>query len=75
LHGAALHAVARKQGATVSQVVLALSNGLFTIPKASSPEHVRENAIAGDLVRDQEEITLIGERFPAAKRRTPLARA
>jgi diketogulonate reductase-like aldo/keto reductase len=74
--GDALHAVARKHNATVAQVILAFltrGDGLFTIPKASNQEHVRQNALAGDLVLDDQDISLIDDQFPAPKRRKPLA--
>lgn len=74
--GAALATVAKKHGATQAQVTLAFLTrieGTFTIPKASKVDHVRENAEAGDLQLDKEDIELIDKTFPAPKRRTPLA--
>jgi diketogulonate reductase-like aldo/keto reductase len=41
---------------------------LFTIPKASRPEHVAENAGAGDLRLSAAEIALIDEAFPLGPR-------
>src|SRR5579863_2210214 len=49
--GTALEAIARKHGATPRQVILAFltrESNVFTIPKASHIEHVRENAGAAD---------------------------
>ena len=37
---------------------------LFTIPKASSPEHAEENAGAGDLELSERELTRIDEAVP-----------
>ena len=74
--GADLVAVAQRHGASVAQVVLAFLTrgpGLFTIPKASRSEHVRENAGAGDLSLSEEAVQLIDKHFPAPKSRTPLA--
>lgn len=74
--GAALHAVARKHDASPRQIILAFltrHDGLFTIPKASEPDHVRDNAAAGDLVLSDDDIAAIDTAFPAPKRRTPLA--
>jgi diketogulonate reductase-like aldo/keto reductase len=37
---------------------------VFTIPKASTPEHVAENAEAGVLPLTQHELALIDKAFP-----------
>lgn len=41
---------------------------LFTIPKASSPEHAAENALAGDLRLSEAEIDQIDQAFPLGVR-------
>jgi diketogulonate reductase-like aldo/keto reductase len=41
---------------------------LFTIPKASSPEHAAENARAGDLHLSESEIEEIDQAFPLGRR-------
>lgn len=67
-----LEAVARKHKATPHQVILAFLTrepGTFTIPKASSVEHTEENAAAGDLHLDAEDIAAIDRAFPVRKRR------
>jgi len=74
--GAVLAAVAKKHGVTVRQVLLAFLvrlDGTCSIPKASHPDHVRENAGAGDLILDAEDVAQIDGAFPAPKQRTPLA--
>jgi diketogulonate reductase-like aldo/keto reductase len=74
--GAVLKAVAKRHDATMRQVLLAFLvrlEGTFTIPKASNPDHVRENALAGDLVLSEQDIKQIDAAFPAPKTRTPLA--
>jgi diketogulonate reductase-like aldo/keto reductase len=51
----ALHAVATRLGATPAQVAIAwllLRPGVTVIPKASSLEHVRENASSANIVLD-----------------------
>ena len=54
--------IARRRGVTPRQVVLNFltrDKALFTIPKASRPEHVRENAAALDFTLTREEIARI----------------
>ena len=69
---ASLERVAAKHGVTVRQVILAFLTRdpvAFAIPKAASSEHVEENAAAGDLILDGEDIAEIDRAFPVAKRR------
>ena len=59
---AAVERVARKHGRTPRQVVLNFLTrrpALFTIPKASRPEHVRENAGALDFALDRGDVAAI----------------
>jgi diketogulonate reductase-like aldo/keto reductase len=42
--------------------------GVFVIPKASSPEHVEENAGAGAIDLSESEIRQIGAAFPIGKK-------
>ncbi len=59
--------IARKHAATPRQVMLAFltrDDALFAIPKASSEAHVAENAAAGDLVLDAEDLAAIDAAFP-----------
>ena len=65
--GRVLERIARAHGATTRQVALsflARRPSVFIIPKASSPEHVAENAGAADLQLTDEEIGSIDEAFP-----------
>jgi diketogulonate reductase-like aldo/keto reductase len=65
--GAVLQAIAKRRGASMRQVALAFLTRdpfLFAIPKASSVEHVAENAIAGDLALSEEEIAELDRAFP-----------
>jgi diketogulonate reductase-like aldo/keto reductase len=65
--GRALAEIARRHGATPRQVALAFlarEPPLFTIPKASSVAHVRENAGALQLALGAEDVQLIDEVFP-----------
>jgi diketogulonate reductase-like aldo/keto reductase len=74
--GRALAHVAKERGATVRQAALSFLvrlEGTFTIPKAADVEHARENAAAGALVLNDEEISRIDGAFPAPQSDTPLA--
>jgi diketogulonate reductase-like aldo/keto reductase len=58
--------IAARHGRTPRQVALAFLTrrpSLFTIPKASRPEHVRDNAAALDLVLPPEDIAAIDAAF------------
>ena len=64
--------IAQRHGATPRQVILAFLTrepDAFAIPKASTIAHVEENAGAGDLRLDPDEIIAIGDAFPTRKRR------
>ncbi len=70
--GRLLAEVAAAHGATPRQVALAFlvrDPRLFTIPKAGSAEHARENAGAADLVLTAEEIRRIDRAFPRGRAR------
>jgi diketogulonate reductase-like aldo/keto reductase len=67
--------IAEKHRATTAQVALAWvlrQDGVCAVPKASTPEHVRENAAALELHLDREDLELIDEEFPAPRRPGPL---
>ncbi|HLV66820.1 MAG TPA: aldo/keto reductase [Polyangiaceae bacterium] len=71
--GKALQRVAERHSVTPRQVALAFLTrrpGVFTIPKASNVEHVRENAAAAELVLDTEDIATLKAAFPLGSRRT-----
>lgn len=66
-HPAIVH-VARERGCTPAQVALAWAvrdPNIVAIPKASSLEHVRENAAALELILSEEEIKFVDDAFPA----------
>lgn len=65
--GRVLDDIAAAHGATPRQVALRFlvrRPSLFTIPKASSPEHAAENAGAGDLRLSDAELARIDAAFP-----------
>jgi diketogulonate reductase-like aldo/keto reductase len=74
--GRLLARIAQHHGATPAQVALAFLvrlEGTFTIPKAATLEHVRENAAAGELRLRDEDVAALEEAFPKPERDGPLA--
>ena len=66
-HRSLLERIARKHSATPHQVALAFLTrqaGLFAIPKAAKVEHVEENAAAGALTLDRNDVVAIDVAFP-----------
>jgi diketogulonate reductase-like aldo/keto reductase len=64
--------IAGKHGATPRQIVLAFltrAPNAFTIPKASTVAHAEENAGAGDLRLDDDDVAAIDRAFPMRRRR------
>jgi diketogulonate reductase-like aldo/keto reductase len=73
--GRVLAEIARAHGATPRQVALAFlvrRPGVFTIPKAGTVAHVEENAGAGDLVLNPDDIARIEAAFPLGRPRRGL---
>jgi diketogulonate reductase-like aldo/keto reductase len=73
--GRVLADIAREHAATPRQVALAFlvrQPGVFTIPKAGSIAHVEENAGAGDLELNPDEIARIAAAFPLGRARRGL---
>ncbi len=71
----ALRRVARRHGVAPYQVALAWTlrlPELVSIPKASDPEHVRQNAAAGGLALSDEDLALLDGDFPPPERDVPL---
>jgi len=69
--GRVLQEIAAAHNATPRQVALRFLVRLpffFAIPKASSPEHAAENALAGDLRLTEEEYARIDRSFPLGPR-------
>ena len=73
--GRLLADIAQAHGATARQIALAFLTrrpSVFAIPKASSVEHVEENAGASDIQLSQAEIARIDAAFPRGQRRRGL---
>jgi diketogulonate reductase-like aldo/keto reductase len=71
----ALGEVARRHGATPAQIALAWllrQGGTIVIPKASRPEHVRENRGALDIALTDEDLAALDRAFPPPRGRAPL---
>jgi len=71
----AVQDVAHAHQATPAQVLLAWAirqPGVMAIPKASSVDHVKENAAALALQLSDEAVALLDQAFPAPRRKTPL---
>jgi diketogulonate reductase-like aldo/keto reductase len=71
----ALGEIARQRGATPAQIALAWllrQEGTMVIPKASRPEHVRENRGALDVRLTEEDLSAIDRAFPPPKGKSRL---
>jgi diketogulonate reductase-like aldo/keto reductase len=71
----ALAEVAGRHGATPAQVALAWllrQDGMMVIPKASRPEHVRENLGALDLKLTDDDLATLDRAFPPPRGRSSL---
>jgi diketogulonate reductase-like aldo/keto reductase len=71
----ALAEVARRRGATPAQIALAWllhQEGTIVIPKASGPEHVRENRGALDVPLTAEDLAALDRAFPPPKGKSSL---
>ncbi|HZF29375.1 MAG TPA: aldo/keto reductase [Gammaproteobacteria bacterium] len=72
----ALQEVAARRSATPARVALAwllARDGVVTIPKASTAEHVRDNRAALDLRLAPEDLAELDDAFPPPSRKTSLA--
>jgi diketogulonate reductase-like aldo/keto reductase len=70
--------VAERHGVTPAQIALAWTirePGVVTIPKAADPEHVRQNAAAGDIVLTLADLDELDAAFPRPARDIPLETA
>ena len=70
-----LKEIGARHGKTAYQVVLRFltrSPGVFAIPKASRPEHVRENAAVADFELTEEDLAVIDRAFPPPRKKEPL---
>lgn len=71
----ALKAVADRHAASPAQIALAalmLQEGVVLIPKASSVEHVEDNAAALEIRLDEEDLAALNQAFPPPKTAQPL---
>ena len=69
--GRVLEKIAETHDATPRQIALRFlvrRPSLFTIPKATNPEHLAENARAGEFELTDDELALIDETFPRGPR-------
>ena len=68
--------IAEKHRASAAQIALAWvvlrKDGVFAVPKASSPEHVRENSDALDIRLDADDLKRLDDEFPPPHRPEPL---
>lgn len=72
----ALRRLATARGVTPAQLALSWvlhQPGVIAIPKAASPDHLRENRTALDLALSPAELEALDEAFPPPKRKEPLA--
>jgi len=70
-----LQQVAGRHGATPAQVALAWllrQDGMIVIPKATRPEHVRENRAALEVRLSDADLAELDRAFPPPRARTPL---
>ena len=75
LRSPALAAVAKRHGATPAQIAIAWSmrsGSAISIPKATDPAHVRENAVAGEIVLTAEDLAEIDARHPPPRQKQGL---
>ena len=70
-----LEAVAAEHEATPAQLALAWvlrERDIIAIPKASQPQHIRENRAALDIELTPEDLAKIDKSFPPPSRKVPL---
>lgn len=75
LKNARLKSIAARHGATPAQIALAWvlrQNGVIAIPKAGTPDHVRENAAAVDITLTPQDLTDLDSAFPAPRKKVTL---
>ena len=70
-----LESIAKKHGVSTAQIALAftlLRPDVSSIPKATDPQHVRDNRAAADLVLDRDDRLALDTAFPPPRGATPL---
>jgi diketogulonate reductase-like aldo/keto reductase len=76
LNNTTLKKIAKRHDATPARIALAwvLSQpGVIAIPKASNPDHVRENARALDIELTKQDLAEVDRAFPPPRSKQPLA--
>ena len=71
-----LRDIAAKHDATSTQIALSWllhQDNVISIPKATNPDHVRENRAAGDIKLTEEDLQELDRMFAPPKRKTSLA--
>jgi diketogulonate reductase-like aldo/keto reductase len=75
LQSKALIAVAKRHDATPAQIAIAWTmrhDNVIAIPKATDQSHVRENAVAGEIVLSDEDLAMIDAAHPPPGRKQSL---
>jgi diketogulonate reductase-like aldo/keto reductase len=75
LENSTVREIAAAHGVSAAQILLAWvisHQGVIAIPKASSVEHVQENAAALNITLSSDELARLDNAFPAPGRKTPL---
>jgi diketogulonate reductase-like aldo/keto reductase len=75
LQSRALAAVAKRHNATPAQIAIAWTMrhaNMISIPKATDQSHVRENAVAGEIVLSDEDLAVIDAAHPPPGRKQSL---
>jgi len=75
LQSKAFATVAKRHDATPAQIAIAWTmrhDNVITIPKASDPAHVRQNAAAGAIVLSEDDLAIIDAEHPPPARRQSL---
>ncbi|WP_020617204.1 aldo/keto reductase [Paenibacillus daejeonensis] len=75
LENKVVQSIAKEYQVSPSQLILAWTirkSGVLSIPKASSSDHVRENAAAASIDLREDTLAQLEEAFPAPKRKVPL---
>lgn len=70
-----LETIAHKHGRTPAQIALAWiirQPGIIAIPKANTPEHIRLNAEAVEIILEKDEIEAIGSAFRCEQLKVPV---
>jgi diketogulonate reductase-like aldo/keto reductase len=68
--------MAKRHNVTNAAIALAFTlrlPGIISIPKSSHEKRILENAVAADLVLDEEDLVKLNQIFPAPRKKRPLA--